>query len=291
MRNAAWTIIILLYFFFSSPVAANERVQKKETYPYPWEKAYVTFGGYLATLDSGVSLGGSKGLGLKVDVEDLLGLKTTDTSFRIAGGYRLGKKRRHKLELSWFKFHREGENTIVEAIPIPPELGGEPGDEIGPGVINSIFDFDIYKFKYEYSFVLDERADLNLGAGLFVMPIEFGISFTEGGVTKGSVAEGITAPLPVVGLGFDFAITPSWFIRQQLEFFYLEYDNFDGRIISYGISLEFFPWKHVGFGLGADGLDVNIQASQETGYPGIGDFVGTIDFAYIGAQLYLKIVF
>ena len=283
--------MILFGTAISFTAFAEEGKSKKEPYPHPWNKGYLTLGGYVATLDSGVTLGSSGGLGINVDVEDLLGLDTTGSSFRVAAGYRLGKKRRHKLELSWFRFHREGENTLIEAIPIPPELGGEPGDAIGPGVINSLFNFDIYKFKYEYSFVLDERADLNVGVGLFIMPIEFGLTFTEGGVTRGSVFESVTAPLPVLGLGFDFAITPKWFIRQQLEVFYLEIDSFEGGITSLTAALEYFPWKHVGFGLGADAFSVNIEATQETDYPGLGDFVGTLDFSYIGAQLYIKLVF
>ena len=46
-----------------------------------------------------------------------------------------------------------------------------------------------------------------------------------------------------------------------------------------------------GFGLGADGLQVNIKATEETDWPGLGDFVGDLEFSYIGAQLYVKLVF
>ena len=271
MKKTVLIVIVLISVMFTLPAFAEKGEEKKEPYPYPWSKFYMDAGVYFASLDSGVTLGGSKGLGLKLDVEDLLGLETTDVSFRVAAGYRIGKKRRHKLELSWFSFHRDGENTIVEVIPIPPELGGEPGDEIGPGTIESIFNFDILKFKYEYSFILDDRADLNVGIGLFVMPIEFGIGFRAPGVDDIDTQESITAPLPVVGLGFDFAITPKWIIRQQLEFFYLEYDNFSGGLTSLSVSLEYFPWKHVGFGLGLDGMDVHLRVDGETDYPGFGD--------------------
>ena len=291
MKKTVLLVVVLICVMFTLPAFAEKGEEKKEPYPYPWEKFYMDVGVYFASLDSGLTLGGSKGLGLKLDVEDLLGLETSDVSYRLAAGYRIGKKRRHKLDLSWFRFHRDGENTIVEAIPIPPEIGGEPGDTIGPGTIESVFNFDIYKLKYEYSFILDERADLNVGIGLFIMPIEFGVTYEAGGITSGSVEESITAPLPVVGLGFDFAITPKWIIRQQLEFFYLEYDNFEGGIQSLSVALEYFPWKHVGFGLGADGMNVHLKVSEETDYPGLGDFVGTLDFAYIGAQLYMKFVF
>jgi hypothetical protein len=289
MKKTVLLVIVLISVMFTLPAFAEKGEEKKEPYPYPWSKFHMDLGVYFASLDSGVTLGGSKGLGLKLDVEDLLGLETTDVSFRLAAGYRIGKKRRHKLELSWFRFHREGENEILQAIEIPEEIGG--GGTIGPGTIESVFNFDIYKFKYEYSFILDERSDLNVGIGLFIMPIEFGVGFNAPGIEGIETEESITAPLPVVGLGFDFAITPKWIIRQQLEFFYLEYDNFEGQITSLAVSLEYFPWKHVGFGLGAEGLDVGLKVSGETDYPGLGDFIGTLDFSYIGAQLYLKLVF
>ena len=123
------------------------------------------------------------------------------------------------------------------------------------------------------------------------MPIEFGISYTVTGLTQGETEESITAPLPVFGIGFDFAIIPKWFLRQQLEFFYLEYDNFTGAIKSLRVALEYYPWQHVGFGLAFDGLDVDVEATKESDYPGLGDFVGTIGFETIGAELYLKILF
>ena len=81
--------------------------------------------------------------------------------------------------------------------------------------------------------------------------------------------------MPVVGLGFDFAITPKWIIRQQIEFFYLEYDNFEGGLQSLSVALEYFPWKHVGFGLGADGLRVNLKVSGDVTVEGATDLKDT----------------
>jgi hypothetical protein len=77
----------------------------------------------------------------------------------------------------------------VEPIEIPPELGG---GAIGPGTVNSEFNFDIIKLKYEYSFFLDDRLDLNAGLGAFIMPIEFGVQAIVGGVGSRQLAEDIT---------------------------------------------------------------------------------------------------
>ena len=277
-------LIVMVCVIISAPALAEEGEDPTD---YPWKRGYFNIGTYIATMDSAFKIGETNlGIGLTLDVEDFLQLDTSDTSFRIDAGYRFGKTRRHKVEFSWFKFHREGSRYISDQVELPPEVGG---GTIGPGDITSLFNFDIYKLKYEYSFVFDNRADLNLGIGLYVMPIEFGLSAVINGVFQGDVREDITAPLPVVGVGFDFAITPKWIIRQQVDFFYLEYDDFSGGIQSFNLALEWLTWKYVGFGLGVDAMRVKVEANGSD-YPGV-DFKGDVEFSYVGAQLYLKMYF
>jgi len=104
-------------------------------------------------------------------MEEFLGLDSSTSAFRIDGGWRFSKNKRHKLEFGWFTFNRDSSGTISEVITIPPELGS--GTITGD--VKSKFKFDIIKLKYEYSFILDDRLDLNLGVGLFVMSIEIGV--------------------------------------------------------------------------------------------------------------------
>lgn len=81
-------------------------------------------GVYLVTTDSGVALGGSgRGLGVGVDVEELLGLDTSTSGFRIDGGWRFTRNLRHSLVFGWFGLRRDGENQVLDPIEVPPELG------------------------------------------------------------------------------------------------------------------------------------------------------------------------
>ena len=282
MKKCNWFICILgVCIILSGTVFAAD----KNKSDLPWEKGYLNLGWFFADTNSAFRLGESNlGLGISLDMEDFLGLDSTTSAFRIDGGWRFSKNRRHKLEVGWFAFNRDSSGTISEQIDIPPELGG---GTIGPGDVRSKFNFDIIKLKYEYSFILDDRLDLNVGVGVFVMPIEFGVQAVVGGVGTGTLEEDITAPLPVVGLGFDFAITPRWFVRQQLELFYLEIGDFSGSIASTSVALEYLPWKNVGFGLGVDAMRVQVEA-KGSDYPGV-DFKGNVEFDYIGAQLYVKV--
>jgi hypothetical protein len=194
------------------------------------------------------------------------------------------------VQFSWFQFHRSGETVLSNEIEIPETPEGDGGGTIGPGQLESVFNFDIVEVRYDYSFVFDKRVDLNLGIGLFIMPIEFGYTGTINGIGQSTVKESITAPLPVVGLGFDFAISPEWYIRQQAKLFYLEIDNYAGGIANLMLALEYLPWKHFGFGVGLNWMQVFIEATTETDVPGV-DFIGDVEFSYLGALIYLKTFF
>ena len=277
-------LIALVVVIISVPALADKNADPKDV---PWKRGYLSLGAFFTTMDSSFRLGeGNLGIGLQLDVEDFLGLDTSDETFRLDAGYRFGKTRLHKVEFSWFTFNRKGSKFLDEQIEVPPELGG---GTLGPGDFTSVFNFDIYKIKYEYSLLFDERVDLNVGLGLFIMPIEFGLSSVVDDVFQGEMREEITAPLPVFGLGFDFAITPKWIIRQQVDFFYLKIGDFKGGIVSLSCALEWLTWKHVGFGLGVDTMRVEVEA-KGSDYPGV-DFQGSLGFSYIGAQLYMKAYF
>ena len=277
-RVCIWVCCVLM--LLSGPALAADA----DPADLPWEKGYLNVGYYLASLNSSIRFGTSAlGLGLDVNVEDLLNLDSSKGSFRIEGGWRFSKNKRHKVELGWFSFRRSGSVVVDEQIAIPPELGGGTIT----GRFDSTFNFDIIKAKYEYSFLLDDRVDVNLGAGLFVMPFEVSVLVGAGGAGSREVRESITAPLPVLSLGFDIVLTPQWYLRQQTDFFYLEIDNYEGGIADIQIAVEYMPWKHFGFGLGVDFLNIGVEADGETNVPGV-DFNGKINFETTGIQLYLK---
>ena len=281
-KGGCFILVCCALILFSAPVGAADT----DPADMPWHKLYGNIGYFIASMDSGFRIGsGTNGLGIDLDVEDLLGLNTSETAFRLDAGWRFSKNLRHKLQFSWFRIARSGEKFLNESVEVPDGEGGET--TLGPGQFSTEFNFDIIELKYEYSFFLDERADFNIGIGLFVMPIEFGFSGVVDGVGSTDIREDITAPLPVIGVGFDFAITPKWFVRQQLDIFYLEIGDFEGSIIHANLGLEWLPWKHVGFGFGIDHMNVGVEA-RGSDYPGI-DFIGNVEFDYFGAQLYIKI--
>lgn len=272
---------ILLVSVFMLAIVLCQPAYAADDFAGPWEKFSVYLGGFGAASDSSVRIGtNALGAGLDIDVEDALGMSTSQGTVRLGALYRLGEKRRHRIGLNYFAFNREGTAVAKESHTI--------GDiQIGVGdTLTTTYNTSIIKADYAYSFFMDERFNLAVSGGLFIMPIELGVSIDSGGSFESSETN-ITAPLPVIGLSMDFAFSPKWVLKQNFQWFYLEIDNFTGAISDVNIALEWNVWKHWGFGLGLDSFRMQVEAADDSTAPGV-DFVGNIKMNYAGVMLYAR---
>ena len=279
-KMCAFFCFLACMLFFIQPAWA-ENTGSNDT---PWEKFNVNLGYFISHTNTDFRIG--SGLGVDVNVEDLLGLNATNSVFRVDAFWRFTETRRHRLDFTWFSYHRDGSRTIGQDIEYEDNDGNIITIPAGTQVASK-FDLDIYKAAYSYSFFQDKRMDLAASIGLYVMPIDIDLDAT--GVVNVNEEENFTAPLPTLGLRADFAITPKWFLRSAFEIFYLEIKQFRGAIVASNVALEYLPWKHVGFGLGFNTFNLNIEANGED-YPQI-DFKGNINFNYTGLLLYAKMFF
>ncbi len=277
MKKTVWILVIVfIAVFFSFPVHA----ESSDPVDQSWERFSFKLGGYIADINSSVYLGSDTlGLGAMVDVEEALGLDSSMSVLRAEVNYRFGSSQRHMVGLKYYDFRRSSTKTLEADITWQDK-------EYKKGTtVESYLNIGIFKAGYGYAFYQDDRISLAASIGLFVCPIEGGITASGGSTSE----EDIVAPLPVVGLSLDFAITPKLFIKQSIEVFYLEIGDFKGSISSFTIACEYDFWKNVGFGLGYDVFDLKLEANGSD-YPNI-DFIGKVEFEYSGLLLYTKIYF
>jgi hypothetical protein len=276
-RIAGIHVIVIAVAFMSLSVAAAQEVQKEK----PWERLNFNIGGFVTTLNSEFRIGSaSLGTGLEVNMEDALGLDSSLFVFRVDGMYRFTDNRRHRFDLTYFDLRRTATKTLQKDIQM-----GDQTFTAGT-TLDSLFDLKIIKGAYSYSLFQDDRFDLGLSVGVYVAPIKIRLSSLRTGDAQ---EENITAPLPVLGLRFDYAITPKFFLKQNIDFFYMEYEKYKGSLLDAKVALEYNIWKHVGIGAAYEYLQVQVK-SEGNNYPGI-DMVGKIQFSYGGLMLYGKIYF
>ena len=273
-------LICLMLSVTTSPVMGTEAEQQKS----PWEKYSLMIGGFISTVNTSVSFG--SGLGICLDAEELLDVDSSNTVFRVGGLWRFTDTKRHRLDLSWFAYHRSGSSTVGNAL----EIEDPDGDiiTIDPGAeVDTLINIDIFQLAYSYSFLQDDRIDLAATFGLFIMPIVIELEVSGGGSGEGIL--NFTAPLPTFGLRMDFVLAPKWFFRSGTQIFYLEYQEFKGSLLAMHGAVEYKPWDRVGFGLGIDSFTLKIEAKDED-FPYI-DLRGNVEFNYVGLQLYARIFF
>jgi hypothetical protein len=264
----------LLALHAVAALAEDEGVSERE----PWSRYQVGAGGFFNAVDSNVMLG-VQGVGINIDVEELLGLDASTTVFRLSGFWRYTQNRRHRLELSWFAIRRDNEHVIDRNIDLGDTLF------LKGTSLKSSMDIDIFKVGYSYSFFQDDRIDLALTAGLFVMPAGFEASASKDTVRSIRSAD-ITAPLPVLGFRTDTRLTQNWYLRSGFQFFYLEIGDFRGGISDLMGSVEYNPYRNLGFGLGFESFRLTVEA-EGGDYPGV-DFNGRMDFDYVGILFYVR---
>lgn len=267
--------LISAAFVVAAWPASAEETEKGAT---PWETFSLNLGVFVAEAGSDVRLG-VPAVGIDIDVEDTLGFDTTTVAFRTDAFWRFTKNKRHRVDFNWFALNRDGSATLFRDL----EIGGTTFPT--GSTVQSKLDLDLFKGAYSYSFIQDDRIDLAASVGLYVAPFSFDIA-SQGAFT-GRVAESITAPLPVVGLRADVAITPKWFLRSSFNLFYLSIDGYTGFITDVQVAAEYKAFKYVGFGLGVDALHLEIEAEKGTDVPGV-DFTGKFGFEYVGVYAYTK---
>ena len=288
MKKVTWLFVIMLFgFCVSQPAFAkdsdNPDEQKKMTEKKvlePWPNFELDVGAALTTLSSSVRFGTNSGVGLDVDVEDALNLDSSSLVWFAGGYYRFGSTRRNRFDFSYVSYHRDATTVLGTDIPIFDVIFPE-GE-----TVYTEFDFDILRAGYSYSLLKDDRMDIGIGGGLYVMPVKLSISDTTFGVKS----QDITAPLPFLTLRGDFALTQKLFLRAATDVFWLKYGDFEGSILAGRVGIEYNFWKNVGLGLGFNNFLVEVDSESDSNYPNI-DFNGQIDFQYRGLLLYTKIYF
>jgi len=275
---------ILAAAVLQSPGADNSTAASEKRY-LPWEKGSIKFGGFAAAFDSDLSFGLNDASGITINAEELFDLESSLLVFRAEAMYRPGKSLRHQLDFIYASYHRDGSGTLNEEI----EINGVTYPVNAQ--IDTLFDFDIIRGTYSYAVLQDERMRIAIGLGVYAVPVEYRLSIETTGGRSSVEGADTTLPLPALALRGEFQLIPKLFLNAGIDAMYLELNDFQGSLLDVNLALEYRPWKHVGFGVGYNGMSVHAEAEGDgSGYPGA-DFVGSVDVRFTGLMLYGKFSF
>ncbi len=273
------TIGIALLVLAHTLKAQNSLAHHSDSIPPSWNRFSLNFGGFFASYNSGVTFASQQlGLGFRIDIEDALGLETTQFALRGQANYRIGKTLKHLVSIGYFSIKR----TAVKRIEKEIDFDGVTYP-VGTK-LSSSFTSSILRAKYDYAFFQDNRVSLGASFGFFVMPVTLKAKApnSQEALTK------FTAPLPLVGLRSGFKITKKFFLKQSIELLYVAFANIEGRLVDFNFSLEHKTFKHIGVGAGVNSMFLDFSIKNQGSVIGL---FGNIEMSYTGLLLYGKYYF
>jgi hypothetical protein len=214
------------------------------------------------------------GGGTDVDLEGDLGLDSSTSVARFGGYFWLS--RRQRLDVSYFDLSRTASHRLQKTI--------NWGDETFN--INTVLTTDnsltITKVDYTFAFLNKDRWYLGFTAGLYVADTQFSLSEPQLGKFE---SNNLTAPLPVIGLRGEYAISKRFNLRGASQWFGIDTGDVSGRLTDTYAGVDYSFGKRMFVGLAYDTVSMSIEAKKA------GDLQGRLDWGYDGWLAYFKMDF
>lgn len=209
-------------------------------------------------------------LGATIDLTDDLNQDGSSGVLRVDSYFRFSP--RHRVDLTWYRFSRDGQARLERSLQIGPEEFGV-GTDLDSKTVNNLL-----KFGYTYSFFHIEEVELGVGVGFHFIDLQFDANASDPGQ---EVSEGGLLPLPNLGLIVDYQISSRFRVPVQFQIFFLEgVGDYRGSLTDFTVGLEFRAFRNFGLGAGYNRFTLEASAKET-------DFSGFANTTFNGFLLYL----
>jgi len=222
---------------------------------------WIDVGGAVNEASTDVSLRGPNGVGVAINFEDVFDLPGTKTTARMLGFVRISPKRRY-LDFGYVDIGRSATRVLDRDV-----VWGDYTYHAG-GEVRTRFATQFMYVAFRYDFLHEEKIRISGSAGLTAIRLVASVNGESGfvddangdPVTSGFERKGsVTAPVPMVGLNLDWALTKRLVLRTYTRFFRLNLSSFNGGLNENGIRLNWYFVRHFGLGLGYDRSNLNVK--------------------------------
>jgi len=274
LKCLLFAVVLIWGFLIPHTVKADEWITPGE------EHLYFVGGVFLPSFDTSARVDDEDlGIGSDIDVQDDLGVDKEQTTFYGNAYWRFFP--RHRIGVGYFRFKDEGSKKAQRDLQI--------GDEIYPaGVkLSSEFTFEIFPIHYSYSFIKREKMEFAGTVGLHWYRINFEVaasaSLSDLDANAKNSAEA-NAPLPLLGLSFQYNFTPKWTAAIHGEVFGLDMGDFDGSLMNLTARTEYWFFNHLGAGIALNWFQLDVEVDSD-------DWRGELEYKYWGPQIYITVRF
>ena len=228
-----------------------------------------------ADLDTKIRLDGDN-RGTTIDLESLLGLKSSAQSF--AGAISWRPHRRHLLSAGYYGIKRSNSKALNRDIDV-----GDSTWTVNTKVTAN-FNTEYATLGYRWSPILTSRVSAGLAVVIPVVFANTGLTVDASGVqTEVNRKESITVPIPLPGLHATFRVTDQFWLDTRAQYLKITIFGIEADVIDYGANLHYYPISHLGIALGLVGNNLSVA--------GDGDVLkGKFSYDVLGGSLGLTYV-
>ena len=273
-RGIVTSVSVTLLMSLADPCQAADFSKPGE------ERFKLSAGVFLQNFDTTVRVKGDGGSGEYLALEDDLGYDDNDRAAWLGGYWRFAS--RHRIAVSYFESSRDVEGVAQTDI----DIGDGETLPAGAG-FTSEFKIKVLPVQYLYSFMKRDKFELAGTVGLHWYSVDYDIAGAAGIGSidvSDSVSVDADAPMPLIGLSFDYYISNRWHVNLLGEAFALEIDagdlNFQGSIFNTRLGTEYWIWKNVGVGAAINWFAMNVDVDDSS-------WNGNLEYDYWGPQAYL----
>ena len=245
-----------------------------------------TLGGFVVISNVDASLSGSANTsGQDINFDKQFGTDADQTRLRAEVLWRITP--RQHLRFSYFN------NALQHAQTIDHELAWGDYTFSAGGEVNAQVKSRVYELDYEFAFLRRPNYEIVAVAGIHLDDLGFKLSGNasltvdtpmgrvEQTATFTTSSNSIPAPLPVLGMRAEWAVSPHIYLDASGQVFSLSYQGITGNWSDLRAGATWMFNDHFGLGLGYDRFALHVDLSKA-------GFTGRLSFGYQGLLIYVK---
>ncbi|WET01828.1 hypothetical protein [Flavobacterium sp. YJ01] len=237
----------------------SENFQDNYADDLPWHarRFKMTAGAFFPVNNTEVKVGSNNGeFGNIIDFEKDLGFNKSTTSF--FGTFEWRISRRSRLGAEYYYLSRNSTKTLQKEI--------EFRDHVYPvnATVYAFMDNHIGRITYGYAFVSKPKYEIGALIGAHVLFGDVGIGLA-GETANLEVKDnfGFTAPLPDIGVWGEFVLGRKVGLYANFNYFAIKINDFDGRLLSYNLSILYNVYQNFSLIAGYTGLNIRVDMEKE----------------------------
>jgi len=250
------------------------------------DRFVVTFGGFVVISNINGSLSGSANTsGQNIDFDKRFGTDADQTRLRAEVLWRITP--RQYLRFSYFN------NAVQHTQAINQNFAWGDYTFLAGGEVTAEVKSRVYELDYEFAFLRRPNYAIVAGAGIhfedLTLKLAGNASLTvdtptgpvEQTATFTSKSNSVPAPLPVLGLRGDWAVSPRIYLDASAQVFALSYQGINGNWSDLRAGATWMFNDHFGIGMSYDRFAVHADLSKA-------GFTGRLNFGYQGLLISVK---